>query len=319
VTDACVVLGYLDPDYFLGGAHKLDAAAAAAAITQHCAGALRCSVEEAAASIIALATENMVQAIVDITVNQGIDPADALLIGGGGAAGLNSVFIARRLGCGTLIFPEVGAALSAAGALISDLTAEYRGIRFTTTNAFDRDAVNALLGDLERHCGDYAAANGDPALGHTIEFVAEARYPSQAWEIEVALPTGRFENHGSVAAFEQAFHAAHERLFAISDPGSVVEIVGWSATVRCRLRAGEFGRLAVPPRTGRPATRKAYFSGPGWVDVPVMAIEAVSVTDAKGPALIESPFTTVVVDPGATFRLTDQGNLIVQPCRGMQA
>ena len=69
--------------------------------------------QEAAAAIIAIATENMVQAIVDITVNQGIDPRDAILIGGGGAAGLNSTAIARRLGSGRVVIPEVGAALSA--------------------------------------------------------------------------------------------------------------------------------------------------------------------------------------------------------------
>ena len=93
---------------------------------------------EAAAAIVRVATENMVQAIADITVNQGIDPADSVLVGGGGAAGLNSVFIARRLGCPTLLIPETGAGLSAAGALMSDLTNDYRATFFTTSGDFDR-------------------------------------------------------------------------------------------------------------------------------------------------------------------------------------
>ncbi|HEY1145677.1 MAG TPA: hydantoinase/oxoprolinase family protein, partial [Allosphingosinicella sp.] len=110
VTDACVALGHIDPDFFLGGKMRLDADAAREAIARDVAAPLGIGIEEAAWSILDLATENMVQAIAELTVNQGIDPAEAVLIGGGGAAGLNSVFIARRLGCRRLLIPETGAA-----------------------------------------------------------------------------------------------------------------------------------------------------------------------------------------------------------------
>src|SRR2546423_1422788 len=80
--------------------------------------------------------------------SRGVAPAEAVLMGGGGAAGLNSTFIARRLGCKALIIPEAGAALSAAGALMSDLTAEYAVSLFTHTAAFDAPRVNAALADL---------------------------------------------------------------------------------------------------------------------------------------------------------------------------
>src|SRR5581483_7888409 len=119
VTDAALALGYLDPDYFLGGAMRLDAAAASAALREHVAEPLGLSVEDAAAAMLRVATELMVRAIEEITLHQGIDPRSAVLVGGGGAAGLNSVAIARRLGCPQLIVPAVGPALSAAGALIS--------------------------------------------------------------------------------------------------------------------------------------------------------------------------------------------------------
>ncbi len=100
--------------------------------------------------MIAVATENMVQAILDITVNQGIDPREAVLVGGGGAAGLNSVLIARRLESPSLLIPEVGAALSAAGALMSDLTAQYHATLFTRSASFDYERANAVLDRLER-------------------------------------------------------------------------------------------------------------------------------------------------------------------------
>ena len=106
LTDACLVLGYLDPEFFLGGNMKLNVAAAREALLTHVAKPLELDVKAAAAAIVSVATENMVQAISEITVNQGIDPADSVLIGGGGAAGLNSTFIARRLGCPKLLIPE---------------------------------------------------------------------------------------------------------------------------------------------------------------------------------------------------------------------
>ena len=125
LTDACLVLGYLDPKFFLGGSMQLDASSAETAISETIAGPLSLDLKVAAAAIVGVATENMVQAISEITVNQGIDPSDSVLIGGGGAAGLNSTLIARRLGCPKLLIPETGAALSAYGAVMSDLTTEY--------------------------------------------------------------------------------------------------------------------------------------------------------------------------------------------------
>ncbi|HCP01358.1 MAG TPA: 5-oxoprolinase, partial [Rhodospirillaceae bacterium] len=164
VTDACVTLGYLDPGYFLGGTMDLDAAGARNAVEGHVAVPLGLSVEEAAASILSVATENMVQAISDITVDQGIDPANAVLIGGGGAAGLNSIYIARRLGCPSLLIPETGAGLSAAGALMTDLTNEYRATFFTTSDAFDEVGVNRTLEDLRAEAQAFIDGPGSNAV-----------------------------------------------------------------------------------------------------------------------------------------------------------
>src|SRR5207248_5914385 len=107
---------------------------------------------EAAAAVLSLATEKMVGAIEDITINQGIDPQQAVLIGGGGAAGLNAVAVGRRLGCARVLIPETGAALSAAGALMSELGAEYARLLFVDSARFDFAAVNQLLDELGAQC-----------------------------------------------------------------------------------------------------------------------------------------------------------------------
>src|SRR5690606_18955243 len=136
VTDCALILGYIDPDYFLGGAMKLDRDAAVRQLQKKVADPLGLSLEEAALAVLDLSTEKMIGAIEEITVNQGIDPTQAVLIGGGGAAGLNVVAIGKRLQCAGVMIPEAGAVLSAAGALMSDLSSDSAVLKFTTDSAF---------------------------------------------------------------------------------------------------------------------------------------------------------------------------------------
>ena len=314
MTDACLTLGYLDPDYFLGGTMQLDSDAAAAAINEKVAGPLGISLLDAASAIVSVSTENMVQAISDITVNQGIDPADSVLIGGGGAAGLNSAAIARRLGCPSVLIPETGAGLSAAGALLSDLTHEYRATFFTTSTEFDSQGINRLLEDLRGQCQTFIDGPGSGTDSHDIEFTVEARYASQVWEIEVPLRQSVFTTADQLAELAEDFHAAHEQIFAIRDPGSVIEFVGWTATARCRMRPGSDGRLHTTTARSVSGTRMVYFVGAGEVEATLHDFETMpSGVEHCGPAIIESPFTTVVADPDTTFQRTTAGTLLLRP------
>lgn len=315
VTDASVVLGYVDPDFFLGGKMKLDRDAAREAVERSVAKPLGISVEMAAWHILQLATQNMVQAIVDITVAQGIDPAQSVLIGGGGAAGLNSVFIARKLGCDTLIIPETGAALSAAGALLSDLVSEYSSSVFLTSGAFDFDRAGSARAELTAQCEAFAARSGAAPAATMISVIAEARYENQVWDIDVPVPSGRLDSAEDVTAFREAFDQAHEAIFAVRDSGSQVEIVGLRATVRCKLREkAEFSLATVDTGGARPPHRPAFFEAGGWSDAAIYNLDKLPVGEIHhGPAIIESNFTTVVVDPAATFRRTAAGSLVIKP------
>ena len=314
LTDACLVLGYLDPDYFLGGTLALDTGAAEAVIQEQIAAPLGLELAAAAAAIVEVATENMVQAITEITVNQGIDPADAVLIGGGGAAGLNSVFIARRLGCPRVLIPETGAGLSAYGATISDLTTEFRSIYFTTSEDWDEAAANAVLAALEAKCQAFINGPGAGAAEHRIEFGVEARYASQVWEIEVPLAASRFQGAADLQKLIADFNAAHEEIFAINDPSSIVEFVGWTASVACKLTGSGGGRLAADGGAEHSGSRQIYFEGAGIVDTPIHApAQLTPGEEISGPAIIETPFTTIVIDPGASFHLTNAGSINITP------
>lgn len=312
LTDACVVLGYLDPDFFLGGTRTLDHAASQEAVKRVVADPLGMSVEEAAWSIVRVATENMVRAINNITLSQGIDPSKAILIGGGGAAGLNSSFIAQRLGCQTLLIPDLGAALSAAGALISDLSADYRATHPMLASAFDAAAANGILADLKRQAMEFVSQVGSTSFGHRISFAVEARYEGQVWEIEVAIGSADFSTPRSVERLIADFHAMHRRIYTIDDPQSDIEFVSWTASVACPLREEpRLGRLKSSS-IARPGSRrrKSWFEVGGWTDTPVLDLAEVGDRPVRGPAVIESPFSTIVVPADAEF-YRDQDNLVI--------
>jgi len=315
VTDASLILGHIDPAYFLGGAMKLDAARAERAVRANVAKPLNLGLEEAAAAILRLATENMVGAIEEITIDQGIDPRRAILVGGGGAAGLNSVAIARRLGCGRVVIPEVGAALSAAGALMSDLHADFRALHYSSSVNFDFEGVNATLGGLVAKCKEFIKGPGKGAVEHAIEIFAEARYRHQVWEIDLPIHLRRFKSMKDVARVRNEFDTTHEDIFAVRDPGSDVEFVGWRAIARCKLREGKFGKLAREKKNEAKLhpRRKAFFGGKGSVNTRVVLFESMKPgASLKGPAIIESPFTTVVIEPNSTAKRTKSGSLVIE-------
>ncbi|PYO58640.1 MAG: 5-oxoprolinase [Candidatus Rokuibacteriota bacterium] len=314
VTDAALVLGYLDPDFFLGGRLRLHTAAAADVLRSRVAAPLGLGLDQAAAAVMNVVTENMVGAIEEITINQGIDPRSATLVGGGGAVGLNAVALARRLGCPRVIIPDVAAALSAAGALMSDLAAEFSRLHLTTASQFDRAGVDLVLADLEERCRRFAAGPGARAHATAIDFSVEARYARQIWEIEVPLRGSRVAGPADLDRLIADVHATHREIFAIDDPGSEIEFVTWRARARCTLRAAEVGPLADSAPAMGGAARPAHFERLGRVPAAVVSLAAMAPgVPHAGPLIVESPVTTVVVDPGAVARRTPRGSLVITP------
>jgi N-methylhydantoinase A len=314
VTDAALVLGYLDPEYFLGGALRLDQESAIRSVEKNIGGPLGLGLHEAAIAILDLATESMIHAIEEITVNQGIDPSSAVLIGGGGAAGFNAVRIARRLGCREVVIPAVGAALSAAGGLMSELSTEYSSLLFTTSGAFDYAGMNTMLDALTSRCRAFIDGPGTGSEESTVSFFAEARYPHQIWEVDVPFANSRFDGPGDVASLVEGLHRAHEELFSFRDPGSPIEILTWRAMVSCRLQQPTGIQVEVGKQVGsRKGVRRACFSDVGVVEAPVRYISSMRTSETiAGPAIVESNFTTIVVDPGAMAERTASGSLVIR-------
>jgi len=320
VTDASLVLGYIDPAYFLGGTMKLDTEAAREAIDEQVASKLGLTVEEAAAAILTLVTESMVGAIEEITVNQGVDPSKAALIGGGGGAGLNSASIGARLGCEVVIIPETGATLSAAGALMSELKGEFAATVITSTGSFDFETVNSALAQLEAQCVEFSELVGALSGTTRIEFALEANYPMQVWELQVPLTGRRLEGVQDLSSFRSAFHALHSDVFSVCQEDSEIEVIGVRAVVHCRLRDDSVGRLPASAEVGdHGSSRVVYFSNQGHVEASILRLNTMPVGEVYwGPAIVESPFTTVVVDPGASVTRVESGSLVLRPSRNPQ-
>src|SRR5215472_6486517 len=271
VTDAALVLGYIDPSFFLGGRIRLDRNAAMAALQRDVASPFAMSLEAAASAVMSVWSENMVQAISDITVNQGIDPARAAIVGGGGAAGLNALTIAERLGCKRLIIPEIGAALSAYGATVSEIGREYRRVFVTSSAQFDRDGAAAVIADLRGRAAAFANSAGAAAGDVRVDFLVEARYVHQVWAIDVAIEPDRLLAPGGIDLLTQNFHRAHEDVFAFSDPRSPIEVIAWRIAVHCKVLSYAQLKLAHATAPAKePKWRRAFFPNSGWLDVPVL-------------------------------------------------
>jgi N-methylhydantoinase A len=311
VTDAALVLGYLDADGFLDGTMPLEPQAARDVIAAQIGAPLGLGIHEAAAAVIDLATEIMIQAVEGVTTYQGIDPADCVLVGGGGAAGLNLAAMAARLGCRRVLLPDAAAGLSAEGALVSELARDFAAVHWTTTAAFDRHGVNATLDHLREQCELFVDGPGRSSAQSRIELFAEARYPRQVWEIEVPLRVASFDGDHDIAELVADFHAEHEARFAFSEPSSVVEVIGWRARAVCELPQIErpahpsINRGVIPE-----ADREAWFASLGATTVPVYRLrELPAGASVTGPAIVETGLTTVVLGVGQLVRRSGSGGL----------
>ncbi|MDH6235030.1 N-methylhydantoinase A [Mesorhizobium soli] len=315
VTDANVVLGIIDPDYFLGGRIKLDRAKAEAAIGK-IARQLKIGLTEAAYAIYTTTNHNMIGAIEDITVNEGIDPRDSYVVSGGGATACHIGDMARILGIKRFMVPRFAAGLSAYGGLISDVRWEETGTLNTTDRHFDLDGVNRLLALLKRKGASFLKRSGLDSQSQRFEFAFQARYLYQSWDIEVPfdLPEGRLGKR-ALADLVAAFHAQHERIYTIKDEADTIEFTTWK--VRAIGDTGGGGRRGamVPSQRGKvkpKSTRKIYL-GKDFCDVPVYNAEAFGAgARLSGPAVLEMPTTTILLLEKQHGQIDGHGNLLVE-------
>jgi N-methylhydantoinase A len=296
VTDANVVLGYLDAAAFMGGKRPLDRAASEAAIDR-VAASLELSRQQAAAGIYRMINLKMADGIRLMTLRRGVDPRRFALLSFGGAAGLHAAEVARELEIKRIIVPTVASVLSAWGMLTSDLRYEMSRTHYGAGARISPLKARELFRQLEQAAaGRLRSWFKGPV---SIERSAEMRYGEQIFEIDVSLDGLDWDAADLVDQIEGRFHRKHEELYTYASPGQEVVFVN--------ARVAAIGAVAPTDQDTRPASaagvcaprgkRQAFFGD--WREVPVYALDALRPGHSlTGPAIIEAETTTVLVDTG---------------------
>ncbi len=306
VTDANLVLGYLDPANFLGGRRRLDVDAATTAVAKLATG-LGIDVAEAAAGIYRVVNGRMADGVRLATVRRGVDPRQFTLLAFGGAAGLHITAVAAELGIAHVAVPVTASVLSAWGMLNTDLRVELSRSQ-GQTGAIDVAGLRAAFAELEQE-GRARLAWFDGAV--TLHRSADMRYGEQVFEIAVSLEDVDWDAADVAAKLADRFHTAHEALYtyALRDQDAVL--------VNARLSA--IGRLPqvkaavadAPAAAAEPKGRRRVYLD-GWTDVSVFDFPSLA-RDQKitGPAVVESETTTVLLRRGDVARFDIRGWLDV--------
>jgi N-methylhydantoinase A len=260
------------------------------------AESLNLDVDKASAAVMTIAEAKMVNAIQEITVNEGIDPRDATIVAGGGSCGLSIVGIANALGCHEILIPPTASVLSASGALLSDIVMEFTVSQFTSSNNFCFDRVNQALSKI------HSQANAQCELlklrgfrDFRKLFSCQARYPNQIWEQDVPLKAASLVSDAEVQKLVMTFHEIHERSLGFRDDSQEVEISTWKCRLVALTQKPSIESAAHAPSLAV-ETRKVYFPEVEWIEVPVYPISALQEDiPIGGPAIIADEFNTIVL------------------------
>ena len=318
-SDANLVLGYLNEDYFAGGAMKLDRQAAERAIETHLAQPLGLSLVEAAFGMYRIMNVNMASGIREITIQKGYDPRDFPLICAGGAGPVHACMIAGELEISRIVIPRESSIFCAAGMLRSDLKHDYvrsYHVEFSKT-ALDSERLRRAVEAMEDEAAATLEAENIPARRRRNRYALDLRYLGQYHEVTVEIGRGSLEGP-DFNAVSGAFHRAHDRLYGydLEAEGQALELVNLRLTA-----IGITDKPAMPKERRQAKDPKAALKGKRPVFLPSeMAYAKIAVYDGDalrhgnriaGPAIVEQVNTTLFVPSGFTLECDAYGSFVL--------
>jgi len=310
ITDCNLVLGYLDPNGLVGGAMRVDADAAHAAIARDLAEPMRCSVEEAAFGMLRLATATMMRAIRAVSVERGRDPRLFSLLAFGGNGPLFAAGIAAELGIGRVIVPPMPGLFSAFGLLVADTEHHATQSLRTRMGTADPAHIARVLESLAEAGAQRLTRDGFPSAQQSFRRAASARYVGQSSEIEVPIPDG-LDAATVASCLPSLFAAEHERTYGFRAPDDEeVELIGLSVMARGTPAAPRLPKRIPPVAASTLPHRRAWFPDAGWIETPVVTRAALSEA-RSGPLIIQEYDATCLVPRGATAVPDSFGNVIL--------
>jgi N-methylhydantoinase A len=316
ITDANLLLGRLNAEFFLGGEIALDLEASREAMTARCGQPLGLDALQAASGIVEIANAHMMGAIRLISVQRGYDPRDFVLVAFGGAGPLHANALARELDIPTVLIPPSPGIASALGMLMTDLTHEFVATRRQVLANLEPAALIALFSDYEAQGEGLLAREGVVPAQRRLVRTLDLRYRGQSHELTVTVPAGALTAQDLERIREQ-FHEAHARAYgyaAREDPVELVNVrltaIGVSPKPQLKALPKGTGDFQAAAKGRRPVWFSETF---GFTSCPIIDRYRLCGGDVvPGPVVIEEIDSTTVVHPGFEVQVDGFGNLLLR-------
>ncbi|HLB29569.1 MAG TPA: hydantoinase/oxoprolinase family protein, partial [Dehalococcoidia bacterium] len=318
VTDADLVLGYLDPAYFLGGQMSLNEGRARQALEEGLGRSLGIDVARAAWGVYRVVNANMVSATQVYGAERGVDLRRYSLLAFGGAGPVHACGVAEQLGIGKVIIPFGAGLTSAFGLLVTPPAFDFARSFMGELEELDWEAVQQIYGEMGEEGRALLRSMGVREKEMVEVRTAEMRYVGQSHEISVPLPPALGSDHNYVKAVREAFAREYERIYHRVNEGYGIEALVWRASVRGPKPRVDLTRLHRPTAQGHlgnglKGRRRVYFPEQGgYEDCPVYDRYGLDQGIAfPGPAIVEEVECTTVVGPGWQARVDEYLNLVL--------
>jgi N-methylhydantoinase A len=314
VTDANVVLGYISPDYFLGGTMPLRKDLAEKAIKERVADRLGVSIVEAAAAIYKIINSTMADGTRQTFTRKGYDPRDFTICAAGAACPAHAIKIADELGISKVLIPKHAPVYCAFGMTGADLKHDYARFYFAGGKSLDLARLKGLYDEMESEGRATLQREGVPEELRVLERSMMVRYHGQFREIEVKWPSGPIDA-ATIEAGIAAFHARHEELFGYADKNYPIDFLAWKLTAIGKVsppRLKPMKKGSKDPRAALKGTRPAYFEErKAFVKTDIYdGDKLMSGNVLEGPCIVEEKMTTVVIPPGNKMRVGEYGDYL---------
>ncbi len=312
VTDADLVLGYLNQTALLGGALPVHLDRARAAIETHVARPLGLGILESAAGIVDVVNASMAAALRVVSVERGYDPREFSLVAFGGAGPVHAARLAQELEIPTVVVPPIPGGFSALGLVASDLKRDYAKTFYARLDTASLAEITAVYEAMEGAARAMLRGAGVPESRWEITRAADLRYPRQAYELTVPVVAGPI-TRATLARLAADFHDKHRMTYGHASAQEAVQLVNLRLSAVGRLDGLDLTRplpSAAPPAA---SARDVYFQETGLARCDVVSRDGLEAGHGQpGPVIIEAMDTTVVVPPGWRFRVDARGVILLE-------
>jgi len=316
VSDCNLVLGRLNPEFFLGGKLPLYPEKAHSAIKNYIADNMDISVEGAAIGVLRIVNANMAKGISRNSVERGYDLREFSLVAMGGAAALHAVDIARDLGMAKVIVPSMSGNFSAVGFVVADIQHDYVKTFMKKDHEVIPDEFLQAFLEMEKDAVLQMENEKVPVQNIILTWSADLRYEGQSWELNAPIELSKKVDVDYIKKIAQDFHQLHQKVYSYSEPMETVEFVNLRVRAKGKNRPITFSSGETEIKTEKSylkGKRNVYFEHKGWEMIPVFDRYWLPEKEIiAGPAIIEEAISTTLIPPDSSGVIDEFGNIIIK-------